>query len=147
MYHYRGTGLDNVYLENGYHEVEYGDEVATSVVNVEGLHKAIATALISQSAKLGGKEIRFLRNEMDMPQTGLADLLDVNVQTIANWEKGNHAIKGPAEKLIRLYAGARLLNRDSKIGKLLEQFAKIDSHEIAERLYFSQTEEVWEEAA
>ncbi len=146
MYHYRGAGLDNVYLINGYHEVEYGDEVATSVVNVEGLHKAIATVVICQSDRLTGQEIRFFRNEMNMPQAALADLMDIDVQTIANWEKGIHEISGPADKLLRLFAGEQLLNSKSKIGKLLKQFAVVNNH-LVEKLCFKETAEGWQEAA
>ena len=146
MYHYRGTGLDNVYLKNGYAEVKYGDDVATSVMDVEGLHKAIALALLSQSAKLSGKEIRFLRNEINLPQVGLSTFLGVDVQTVANWEKGVHRINAPAERLFRLYAGEVLLNRRGKIGKLLAEYAAINNH-IEERLYFQKTNEDWLEVA
>jgi len=146
MYHYKGTGLDNVYLTNGYREVKYGDEIATSVMDVEGLHKAIVAHLICQSSKLGGKEIRFLRNEINLPQGALAELLGVDVQTVANWEKSVHEINGAAERLLRLFVGERLLNRRGRVGKLLEQYAAMTNH-VEERLCFQETDEGWKQAA
>jgi DNA-binding transcriptional regulator YiaG len=146
MYQYKGTGLDNIYLANGFDSVPYGDEIAISVMNVEGLHRAIATHLICHSTKLGGKEIRFLRNEIDFPQSALAKLLGVDVQTVANWEKGIHAINGAAERLLRLFVGERLLNRKGKVGKLLEQYATLTNH-FEERLCFMETDDGWKEAA
>lgn len=144
-YHYKGTGLDNVYLTNGYREVEYGDEIAVSVMDVEGLHKAIAAHLICQSGKLSGKEIRFLRNEINFPQTALAELMGVDVQTFAHWEKGTHKIHGAADRLMRVFVGERLLNRHGKIGKLLKQYAALTNH-VEERMCFQETDEGWEEA-
>ena len=143
-YQYKGAGLDNVYLSNGYTEVKYGKETATSVMNVEGLHKAIAAHLIYHTSKLGGKEVRFLRNEIDMSQNALAELLDINVQTVANWEKGVHKINGSAERLLRLYAGECLLKHRGKIGKLLGEFAKITNH-IEERMFLKKTKDGWQE--
>jgi DNA-binding transcriptional regulator YiaG len=146
MYHYKGAGLNNVYLTNGYREITYGDEVAVSVMDVGGLHKAIATHLICQSGKLSGKEIRFLRNEIDLPQGALAGLLGVDVQTFANWEKGTHKMHGAADRLMRIYVGSRLLNRRGKVGKLLEEYSALTNH-IEERLLFQETAAGWKEAA
>jgi len=145
-YHYKGAGLNNIYLTNGYDEINYGDDVAVSVMDVKGLHKAIAAHLICQSPKLSGKEIRFLRNEIDMPQTALAELLGVDVQTFANWEKGTHKIHGAAERLMRVFVGECLLNRRGRIGKLLKQYAALTNH-IEKRLCFRETDEGWKEAA
>lgn len=146
MHHYKGTGLDNVYLANGFDEFTFGDETAVSIMNVEGLHRAIVTHLISHSMKLGGKEIRFLRNEINLPQRALAELLGVDVQTVANWEKSVHEINGAAERLYRLFVGERLLNRRGKVGKLLEQYTTLTNH-YEERMCFMETEEGWKEAA
>jgi len=145
-YHYKGTGLDNVYLTNGYREIKYGDETAVSVMDVDGLHKAIATHLICQADKLNGKEIRFLRNEIDMSQGALADLLGVKVQTFANWEKEIHKIQGSAERLMRVYVNECLLNRKGKIGKLLAEYSALVNH-MEKRMLFQETEEGWKEAA
>lgn len=146
MYHYKGTGLDNVYLTNGYKEVKFGDEVAVSVSHVKELHKAIAKQVFSQSSRLSGKEIRFLRNEIGMSQAAFAELINVKVQTFANWEKGTHKVQGAADRLMRLYVKDHFTNRASRVGELLKEYAELTNH-LEERMYFQETEGGWAEAA
>ena len=57
MYHYRESGLDNVYLENGYrnHKTPYGEGV--SILDTEGLHKVIGQTLICTQRPLNGAEL------------------------------------------------------------------------------------------
>jgi DNA-binding transcriptional regulator YiaG len=147
MYHYRGAGLDNIFLLNGYRMVEFGKERLYSVENVEGLHRAIAAQLINKSAPLTGKEFRFLRIEMDLSQKQLGTLLGVSEQTIASWEKSKtkHP-SGPAERIMRIWARERLLKRRSKIGTMLEQLATLDN-QLLERLCFVERDSHWEAAA
>jgi putative transcriptional regulator len=147
MYHYKGAGLNNVYLTNGYDEVQFGDEVAVSVMNVKGLHRAIATHVIGQSGKLSGKEIRFLRNEADMSQSALAELLGVDVQTFATWEKDKHKIHGAADRLLRVFMRESFSNRCGRVGKILAEYAALTNHIEEQRLCFQETEEGWKEAA
>jgi transcriptional regulator with XRE-family HTH domain len=53
---------------------------------------------------MSGPELRFLRKQMRLTQEALAQRLRVNVQTVANYEKGRTAM-GAAETAVRaLYA-------------------------------------------
>jgi putative transcriptional regulator len=99
--HYKSCGLDNIYLVGGFtrHRTNYGDGV--SIVNVEGLHRAIADSLISSEESLTGQEIRFLRKEMKLTQEGLACFVKVGAQQVARWEKDETPIPGSADILIR----------------------------------------------
>ena len=101
-YRYIGSGLDNVYLANGFtlRDTPYGKAVA--IDNMDGLHKAIAMFLVNSKPELTGKELRFLRIEMDMPQKEIGDLMGVSDQTIALWEKGRVKIPGYGNILIRV---------------------------------------------
>lgn len=145
MYRYLGAGLDNVYLKNGYRVREYGGEKVYSVENADGLHLAIAATLIQKPQPLTGREFRFLRIEMDLSQKQLGELLDVSEQTVATWEKSKvkKGIPGPAERLMRLYARERLLNRRGKIGTLLEELAHLDN-KLAAMLCFVENNSHWE---
>ena len=69
---YRDCGLDGIYLLNGYAVLEHDGERHVSVTDVEGLHKAIGRHLVSYRKTLAPKEIRFLRNVMDITQAELA---------------------------------------------------------------------------
>ena len=80
-YHYIDSGLDNIYLENGYtvHKTSYGEGI--SIQDAEGLHRAIGKRLISQRYPLNGAEFRFLRMEMELTQNALAGLIGSTEQT------------------------------------------------------------------
>jgi len=147
MYHYRGAGLDNIYLENGYREAMYGDEKVISVEDVEGLHKVIAGVLIEKSVPLTGQEFRFLRTEMGLSQLVLGKLIRVSDQTVAAWEKEvTKKVSGPSELLVRALARERILHSDGQISDFIEMLVDLD-RKIAEQLCFKETTEGWEEAA
>jgi DNA-binding transcriptional regulator YiaG len=99
MYHYTESGLRNVYLSNGYEEVETDYGVATRIINAEGLHTAIASQLIVQPF-LSGREFRFLRVQMDMTQRQVGEYLGVGPQSVAMWEKAGR-VPRKADQMIR----------------------------------------------
>ena len=87
MYHYTACGLDNVWLKNGYtiKDTTYGKAVA--VIAVDHLHALLAQKLVLKPGRLTGKELRFLRVQMGLSQTGLADLQGVSEQAVSLWER------------------------------------------------------------
>jgi len=87
MYHYQECGLKNVYLINGYQEIDTPYGKAISITDTGGLDKAIAQQLIAYKPKLTGSEFRFLRKHMGLSQARLATLLDKTEQSVAIWEK------------------------------------------------------------
>ena len=101
MYHYRECGLPNVYLVNGYREIETRHGRGVSIEDVEGLHMAIAHALVEEEPSLSGPEVRFIRKFLELTQTQLADLLGVEDQSVRRWEKLAHVPK-QADHGIRL---------------------------------------------
>jgi putative transcriptional regulator len=124
MYHYQACGLPNVYLLNGYERIATAYGKGVTVHDVDGLHKAIATIVVESSAPLSGAEFRFLRNELELSQSGLAEMLGCNKQAIARWEKGiNKKIDQPAERLLRLvYRSTHMGDKKlATIVKLLQQ--------------------------
>lgn len=99
-YHYTESGLQNVWLANGFtiRKTKYGDGV--SIHDMDGLHRAIAQAL-SNKPNLTGTEVRFLRKEMGLSQRGLGELMGVTDQAVALWEKKGRLPK-TADHLLRL---------------------------------------------
>ena len=129
MYQYKESGLDNVYLENGYrnHKTPYGTGV--SIVDTEGLHKAIGHGLIAMQNPLNGAELRFLRLEMETTQKDLATMLGTTEQTLRLWEKNRaKSINGTADRLLRTlyadYVGGR-----GSVGRMLKRMADIRARE------------------
>ena len=101
MYHYTLSGLDNIWLKNGYQEHEYGGQKGISIHDLDGLHRKIALSIVNKKAPISAKEFKFLRIEMDMSQKLIGDLMGKSDQMIAHWEKGNSAIPVLADKAIR----------------------------------------------
>jgi putative transcriptional regulator len=87
MYHYRECGLPNVYLANGYREVETPHGRGISIEDAEGLHLAISRELVDSKPVLSGPEVRFVRKFLDLTQVELAELLGVEDQSVRRWEK------------------------------------------------------------
>ena len=108
LYHYVESGLKNVYLEGGV-EIEdspYGR--AVSIVDLEGLHRCIATCLVKKAANLDGAEFRFLRVELDLSQRAIAKLLGRQERIIREWEsKEDGEVPDPANRIIRLIYSER----------------------------------------
>jgi len=123
-YHYRTSGLDDVYLLNGFDVIEYGDEKAVSIHNIDGLHQVISCTLVHQEARLTGREFRFLRIEMDLSQKACGLWFGMSDQTVALWEK-NDRVPQWADAFIRLVY-MESLGEDSEVREVLDMLSKID---------------------
>jgi DNA-binding XRE family transcriptional regulator len=101
-YHFKASGLPNVYLLNGVKfetDPDYGELVTFE--HMPDLFMAIAFTLVAKPERLTGAEMRFLRKRMDMTQAALAKELWVSEQTVANYEKDDTK-DGPADTALRL---------------------------------------------
>ncbi|UPT97269.1 helix-turn-helix domain-containing protein [Bradyrhizobium barranii subsp. apii] len=141
-YHYTESGLDNIYLIDGYtvHKTSYGEGV--SIQNTAGLHKAIGKWLVARPIPLNGAELRFLRTEMELTQRDLAGIIGATEQTLRLWEKGRgKLIPGTADRLVRaLYS--EFVGGDVHIRKMLDRLAELDRLENG-RGCFSKTNSTW----
>jgi len=142
-YHYTESGLDNVWLENGYtiHETPYGTGV--SIQDTEGLHRVIGRWLVSLPKPLNGAEVRFLRLEMDTTQKNLAAFLGVEEQAVRRWEKARSkpVSNGPADRLLRaLYI--EYVDRKSDVYQMIQRLAELDQIEPTSGRFF-ETDKGW----
>jgi DNA-binding transcriptional regulator YiaG len=71
------------------------------VRDADELHRAIGLFLVRNKKVFCGKELRFLRKEMDLTQSELGKLLGTSDQSVARWEKGTNKIGTAADRLIR----------------------------------------------
>lgn len=125
-YQYTECGLDNVYLVNGFDPVSTPRGEGVKIQDIEGLHRAIGLLLIEEKQNLNGKEFRFLRHEMNMTQKSLAELLRVDVQRLARWEKGQtQNIDGPSQNIVRLLY-REFIGGNMKIVEPLKRLAELD---------------------
>lgn len=115
------SGLDNVYLVNGYEitHTNYGD--AVSITDVDGLHKMIAHSLINKQQRLTPAEFRFLRKEMKLTQVLLAQMFKITDQTVARIEKGETTADVPYELAFRAYAYEIICKQRADITALINE--------------------------
>ena len=134
MYHYVECGLDDVWLVNGhrFRESDRGNTVSAS--DIDALHEAIGIHLCNNRRVLTGREIRFLRHEMLMSQSILAQFLDVRELTINRWKTGKTSMPRAAEVLIRHLYMEEARNRASKIMITLRRTSNIEDR--IDRLMF-----------
>ena len=122
-YHYRESGLDNVYIDGVMPCVDDDGDTVVTIPNVKGLHKAIAEGIIAHKAGMSGKEMRFLRTEAGMTQSELAQIVHHDAQSIGRWERGECPIEPIADALIRLLMVERL-----GLEKPAKTVAELSSH-------------------
>ncbi len=133
-YHYTMCGLDDVYLASGYDrvETEYGPGVV--IRHQDELHRAIGAHLACSKKTLSGKEVRFLRHEMDLTQEQLGGIMRVADQTVARWEKEETPISGPADLMIRaLYLGH--ISKQVDVRVLADKLRTMDAPAIEMHLF------------
>ena len=101
-YQYRGSGLDDVYLANGFEKKKRHTVRPLTIQDVPGLHRAIGQSIISDTKPISARELRYLRKNMDLTQEELATRFRVDVQTVARYEKEQTAIPGAIDRLMRI---------------------------------------------
>lgn len=138
---YTDCGLDDVYLLSGY-EIEhtpYGDGI--SIKNLDQLHAAIGNYLANQKKALSGKELRFLRKQMSLTQSDLGKFIGLSSQQVARWEKGESAISGPADRVVRVlyiqHVGGKL-----DLQELVNALEETDAP-MCEKAIFEKTSHGW----
>jgi putative transcriptional regulator len=143
--HYTWSGLDDVYLLSGYELIQTEDGVDTVIQDIDGLHRVIGECLATHKKVLNGKDIRFLRKQMDLTQSDLGKLMATTDQTIARWEKGEYPIPGPEDTLLRLVFLAHIKS-DIDVQALIRELRERDAP-IQEKMVFTETPDGWRAAA
>jgi DNA-binding transcriptional regulator YiaG len=141
---YKGCGLDDVYLASGYEfeETPYGHGIR--IKNLDSLHAQIGLYLAKHRKTLIGKEIRFLRHQMDLTQSELARLLGCNSQQVARYEKDQNKLTGPADRVIRILFEDHV----AEVGSIREKLDTLDKmDDIDGRLVFTDVDGEWRHAA
>lgn len=93
-YHYKESGLDNVYLHG---IIQYkcsgcGEEAA-EIPNIEDLHLLIGKSIICNNEHLSAREVVYLKKELGLKSKDMAELLSVTPQeylyshTCNSWTK------------------------------------------------------------
>lgn len=145
MYHYQECGLNNIYLKNGYHEIDTPYGKAVSITDAEGLNKAIAHNLITYKPRLTGSEFRFLRKQLELSQAKLAVLLSNTEQAVALWEKKSNIPKW-ASNMLRMLVSEHL-GENQKLMEIIERFNDMDRAEYEDSINFEESNREWRQSA
>jgi transcriptional regulator with XRE-family HTH domain len=107
-------------LLNGYtieNDPEYGPIV--TINEEDDLLRAIGVYIIYDKKELTGTDFRFLRKQMGFTQEELTKSFGVDVQTIANYEKGKK-IPGPSQNLMRHIFAIWIMPPEARVHALKE---------------------------
>jgi putative zinc finger/helix-turn-helix YgiT family protein len=82
-------------------------EFEVEIPNIEGLHKAIAAAVIQKRERLAPAEIRYLRKFLGLSGADFAEIAGVSAETVSRWEVGKQTMGAIADRFLRLLAMTR----------------------------------------
>ncbi len=143
MHHYTESGLQTIWLSNGFHKMKVPGGFAVSIENADGLHSAIGRAL-AMRPDLTGAGLRFLRRELGLSQTRLGELVGASEESVSLWERRGTMPKS-ADRLVRaIYLEA--LDGPVHLAQMIERLlaAALQSEE---KLVFEHTTTGWKVAA
>jgi len=144
-YHYTMCGLDNVYLKGPgvqVKESKHGETV--TIAHMDELHKLIAIHIATRNFNLTGKELRFLRVQLDLSQAKFATLIESTKQNIGRYERDDleDGIPGAVQMASRMLFLTYIGHTETKI--IVQQLAELDRLMEGDRLFCS-NEDSWEE--
>lgn len=123
-YHYKESGLDNVYLRNilSFTCPDCKDTVVDIPAPVQ-LHIVLSLAIASKEGMLTGPEIRFLRKEVGMPSKSLAEKMGVDPVTLSRWENDSGDANKPksSDRLVRMTFRVMMCERLDTLISYLER--------------------------
>jgi len=144
LFSYTSCGLQGIFLKNGFDEIETSSGIATSIHDIEGLHRTIGLSLICSQATLSQREVRFLRKEMDLSQNHLARILGVSESSVRNWESEDaqrNNIPGPADRMLRvLYQNSV---QSGEVREILEHISELSQDVHMKRMELVETTNGW----
>lgn len=107
MHHFTESGLDYIWLKNGYRDGHGPNGPMMVISHPDGLHELVAQSVVDLPRPLQSAEIRYLRHHLSLSRSALADLLGVTELALAQWEMGKSVIPFAPDKLLRLTIRAK----------------------------------------
>lgn len=144
MYHYTESGLQNIWLSNGYKQrTTSNGVVAMAIHDVDDLHDAIGRTL-SNRPRLTGAGMRFLRSELGLSQRKLGEMVGASEESVSLWERTGKIPKS-ADRIIRAVYLEKL-DGNVHITELIQRLVELDD-QADDRLVFSESPAGWRMAA
>ncbi|MDD2608829.1 MAG: transcriptional regulator [Giesbergeria sp.] len=143
MYHYTESGLQNIWLANGYAKRTTAQGEAVAIHALDTLHNAIGRILATRP-KLTGAGLRFLRQELGLSQKRLGDTVGASEETVSLWERRGRIPKS-ADRIVRaIYL--EHLDGNVHVTQMIQRLIELDE-KPDEKLVFAETDQGWRMAA
>jgi transcriptional regulator with XRE-family HTH domain len=132
-FHYTDSGLDYVYLTDGYKTRETKRGTSVAIDRIDELHDSIAKFIVTMPYPLRGQEVRFLRSMLGYSQEELGRKLGVRRNAIAVYERDRMKdIPAQSDHLLRMFYAMEIFRKRSDIVEFQELNMKIlDNLEVA----------------
>lgn len=132
-YNYVQSGLSNIVLKNlDLFKCQCGEEVP-EIKHIDKINSAITKALVFKTARLTGKELRFIRKQMGFKGKGIALLLNVNPVSVSRWENSNAKIGISNDKLVRMIFIQMIEEQSNQLLKgVITKISSVKQNEKAE---------------
>jgi len=124
MHHYTESGLDNVWLKNGYTVKQTPHGKAVAVMDADALRKVLAMWLTKKEGRLTGKEFRYLRGMLCLSQLNAAQMLGVTEGAVSLWERTGK-VPSASDALMRLLVLEKM-EGDGKVGEIIHRVNAVD---------------------
>lgn len=85
---------------------------APRLPNIEGLHHAIGLLLIREGSPLDGSAVRFLRKTMGLTQREFASAIEIDAQSLSDWEREKRIPKKPTRVSAAVQFLGHVLHRE-----------------------------------
>lgn len=147
MHRYAECGLPYIWLLDGYRleDGPYGSSL--SIDDIDGLHRAIARWAVDHLPRLCGREVRFLRLEMQLTQAELAESLGVGEQTVSLWERApRKPVPVVTDRLLRLVTEA-WLDEQQPLARVMAHLRETANRKQVSRQSFRRGRRDWRTAA
>jgi transcriptional regulator with XRE-family HTH domain len=152
-FHYTDSGLDYVFLTDGYKMRETKRGVSVAIERIDELHAGIAKFIVTMPYPLRGQEVRFLRSMLGYSQEELGRKLGVRRNAVAVYERDRmKAIPAQSDHLLRMFYAMEMFRKRPDAAEFQELNSKIlDNLEVAgdgvdeeaRRTTFTPTEAGW----
>lgn len=101
-YHYRECGMENVTIKDiTVRKCPACGSLMPVIPSIEGLHDALAHAIVKKSSQLTPKEIVFLRKSLGWSGIDFARNMRCDKAQVSKWEHGTVKMSKPYELLLR----------------------------------------------
>jgi DNA-binding transcriptional regulator YiaG len=99
---YEHFAFPNLYLTNGYTEIQTENGIERRYQHEDALEQCIRRIVLRKPRRLRGWDLRFLRRGLGLTQADFGSLVERDSQTVARWEKSPDEIPKFVDLIIRI---------------------------------------------